>query len=317
MMALSAGCKRRSPTTQPALPDHDRPPPGEARSAGFHAAGHSRAAKLYARPALRCCGSFPFRTRQASRFGRLAERAARAARTLRSDRPRGRVSTEWSGARRCRYGRLGPALAFVFPVYDGGSGWLREAMTATETLVHSIDERFRQLNEEIRTLTAARGALERREAPPVKRRPRSTGSRASRRDNRTGADAPAQSAGEAVAAASSEIAPRAPQEPQVRARPKRGQRRRSVGVVAAGQLEALLSENPEITTSALAERANASREQVLTALHELETARRVRRSGQRRSTRWHAITDEERIAARAAELAARSKTPASRVRARV
>jgi hypothetical protein len=32
------------------------------------------------------------------------------------------------------------------------------------------------------------------------------------------------------------------------------------------------------------------------------------RSGQRRSTRWHAITDEEGIQKRAAELAARSKT---------
>jgi DNA-binding IclR family transcriptional regulator len=83
-----------------------------------------------------------------------------------------------------------------------------------------------------------------------------------------------------------------------------------VGVVAAGQLEALLSEHPEMTTAALAERANANREQVLNVLRELEAAGRVRRSGQRRSTRWHAITDEERIEARAGELAARSKSAA-------
>jgi hypothetical protein len=63
-----------------------------------------------------------------------------------------------------------------------------------------------------------------------------------------------------------------------------------------------------MTTSALAERANANRDQILTALRELEAAGRVRRSGQRRSTRWHAITDEERIQKRAAELAARGKT---------
>jgi len=49
-----------------------------------------------------------------------------------------------------------------------------------------------------------------------------------------------------------------------------------------------------------------SRDRVLTALRELEAAGRVRRSGQRRSTRWHAITDEERIQKRAAELAGRS-----------
>ena len=36
-------------------------------------------------------------------------------------------------------------------------------------------------------------------------------------------------------------------------------------------------------------------------LHELEAARQVRRSGARRSTVWQLITDEERIAARAAE----------------
>jgi hypothetical protein len=46
---------------------------------------------------------------------------------------------------------------------------------------------------------------------------------------------------------------------------------------------------------------------VLVLLRELEAAGRVRRSGQRRGTRWHAITDEERIAERAAELAALSK----------
>jgi hypothetical protein len=183
-------------------------------------------------------------------------------------------------------------------------------MRATETIIDLIDARLRQLHEEIRTLTLARGALEGRDAPAVKRRPPGTPGRVSRSDNRTGARAAARSGGETVAAASSEISPRAPQQSQVRARSKRGRRRRSVGVVAAGQLEALLSANPEMTTSALAERADADREQVLTALRELEAAGRVRRSGERRSTRWHAITDEERIEARAAELAARSKSAA-------
>jgi hypothetical protein len=42
-------------------------------------------------------------------------------------------------------------------------------------------------------------------------------------------------------------------------------------------------------------------------LRELEKTDQIRRSGQRRGTRWHLITDEDRIAARAAELAAQSK----------
>ena len=81
-------------------------------------------------------------------------------------------------------------------------------------------------------------------------------------------------------------------------------------VVPAGRLEALLSENGGLTTAALAERTNGNRDQVLTLLRELETAGRIRRTGQRRSTRWHAITDEDRIRERAADLAARRKRAA-------
>ena len=54
-------------------------------------------------------------------------------------------------------------------------------------------------------------------------------------------------------------------------------------------------------------RANGDRDQVLTLLRELEAAGRIRRTGQRRSTRWHVITDEDRIRERAAELASRRK----------
>jgi hypothetical protein len=49
---------------------------------------------------------------------------------------------------------------------------------------------------------------------------------------------------------------------------------------------------------------------VLTLLRELETAGRIRRTGQRRGTRWHAITDEDRIRDRAAELARRRRKSA-------
>jgi hypothetical protein len=45
---------------------------------------------------------------------------------------------------------------------------------------------------------------------------------------------------------------------------------------------------------------------VLELLREREQAGEIRREGRRRSTVWRLITDEERIAARAAELAARA-----------
>jgi hypothetical protein len=141
-------------------------------------------------------------------------------------------------------------------------------MRTTEAIVDSIDNRLRELNQEIESLTAARTALDGRE------------------------DGPAVSA------------------PPARRKSKARRARRSsraVEVVPAGRLEVLLSENGGLTTSALAERTNGDRDQVLTLLRELEAAGRIRRSGQRRSTRWHAITDEDRIRERAAELAARSR----------
>jgi hypothetical protein len=51
---------------------------------------------------------------------------------------------------------------------------------------------------------------------------------------------------------------------------------------------------------------------VLTLLKEQESAGVVRRTGTRAATRWHVITDEDRIAARAAELNAQSKRTQAR-----
>ncbi len=147
-------------------------------------------------------------------------------------------------------------------------------MPTINDILDSIDSRLRDLNEQIDTLTAARTALDgndaRTQKPP--RRRRSTA-----------------------------------RPPRVSQRKRRPKRVRAVEVVPAGKLELLLSESDGITTSELAEKANGDRAQVLILLRELETAGRIRRTGERRSTRWHVITDEERIQVRAAELAARSK----------
>jgi hypothetical protein len=98
----------------------------------------------------------------------------------------------------------------------------------------------------------------------------------------------------------SESAARSPSRPRVK---------RRLTAVPADQVESLLSGNGGLTTSELADRANGNRDQVLGLLRELEAAGRVRRTGQRRGTRWHQITDEDRIRVRAAELEATRRRP--------
>jgi hypothetical protein len=100
--------------------------------------------------------------------------------------------------------------------------------------------------------------------------------------------------------------PRPSRKPRAKqtARPKANS---ATEVLLADNAEQILSEDGGLTTAALAERASADRNQVLDLLRTLENTGRVRRTGQRRATRWHAITDEDRIRERAAELASRSR----------
>ena len=90
--------------------------------------------------------------------------------------------------------------------------------------------------------------------------------------------------------------------------------RRGSEVLPAGKLTALLDGSAGMSTSELATATNGRPDQILGVLRGLEKAEEIRRSGRRRGTRWHLITDEDRIAARAAELAGqgkrRSKKPA-------
>ncbi len=99
--------------------------------------------------------------------------------------------------------------------------------------------------------------------------------------------------------------------PSARVRKPRAARRQPptarYEVVPAGKLTALLAGSEGMRTAELAKAANGARAQVLALLKEQETAGEVRRSGTRAATRWHVITDEDRIAARAVELAAQSR----------
>ena len=79
--------------------------------------------------------------------------------------------------------------------------------------------------------------------------------------------------------------------------------------VGAETLERLLADTSAgLSASAIAQQARAGYDPTLKLLRELEAAGRVRRSGSRRSTVWRLITDEERIAERAAELERRSSS---------
>ena len=71
--------------------------------------------------------------------------------------------------------------------------------------------------------------------------------------------------------------------------------------------ERILAESDGMTTAEVARRAGAGRDQVVQLLRKLEASRRARRTGHGRGTRWHLVTDEDWIRARAQELAGRRR----------
>jgi hypothetical protein len=143
-------------------------------------------------------------------------------------------------------------------------------------------------------------AASRRLTPPPRRSERSLRRRVSQRIEAT------RDAGRAS------TPQRSTRKPTTTVRPDSGD-----GSVEAESLERLLAEIPAgLTANAVAQRAGAGYSRTLRLLHELEAAGRVRRSGARRSTVWQLITDEDRIAQRAAELERLRSTPSRRGRAR-
>ena len=185
-------------------------------------------------------------------------------------------------------------------------------MTTINGIVESIDSRLRELSEEIDALDTARDALDGRNAQatkPARRRLARSGSTPKRERRATATQAASTAAQERSGEARATKAP-PPKSRRAAQRTRRPRAARALEVVPAGKLEQLLADTGGLTTAALAKTANADRDQVLSLLRELETAGRIRRTGQRRATRWHVISDEDRIQERAAELAARSKSAA-------
>jgi DNA-binding transcriptional ArsR family regulator len=129
-----------------------------------------------------------------------------------------------------------------------------------DELVQRIDERLDELKQEIAPLEQARAAL--------------NGSPSAQSDR------PASPASTAEAM------------------PRRAPRKRRTGKRAAVRtesIESLLSASDGLSTSGLAEQTGTSQNQVRTLLKKLEQEGKVKRSGERRATRWHVVTDEDRV----------------------
>lgn len=94
--------------------------------------------------------------------------------------------------------------------------------------------------------------------------------------------------------------------------PVRKPARAASNVVPVGKLVALLSDSEGMRTSELARATKGNSTQILALLKEQESAGQVRRSGTRAATRWHVITDDDRIAVRAAELEHKSRRKRAR-----
>jgi hypothetical protein len=183
-------------------------------------------------------------------------------------------------------------------------------MSYIPTLLASLDARLDELAAEISTLEGGRAALRTpTPAPPTaiahngaaRKRPR-------RRTPQTKTPAPKPTApaadptpelASAVASGASSEAP----EPRRRADAKATPKKRSVAWLTADQLERLLADvTSGLSAAAIGEQTGVGYRRVLARLRELEASGAVRRTGTRRSTLWLLITDEDRIAQRAAEL---------------
>jgi hypothetical protein len=146
-------------------------------------------------------------------------------------------------------------------------------MSTVQEISDAIADRIRQAQGQISSLEAARSVLVEPDAP--------------------------------AASAAPPRARRAPVTPPTvkPSRPKRSLPTRRSGDLVAGQLETLLRESADgLSLVALAARAEVSDAKVRDRLQELQRQGEVRNSGSRRTSLWRLVSDEERIAERAAEL---------------
>jgi hypothetical protein len=193
-------------------------------------------------------------------------------------------------------------------------------MSDIPQLLAAIDGRLVDLAAEITALESAKAALDR---PRSVRRSSAGATDATtarsparpRRPRRASSPTPTEPAAsgatpEPVISVPDGRSPTTPKRSTTRKAAANGTRRRRAGAaIGAETLERLLADTSAgLSASAIAQQAGAGYDPTLKLLRELEAAGRVRRSGSRRSTVWRLITDEERIAERAAELERRSRS---------
>lgn len=165
-------------------------------------------------------------------------------------------------------------------------------------------------------LQTARGALHgnrantetatapaKRAAPPKRRRTVNVVSDEHSADGATDNSNAGASASAVVAEGALAKAADRPSKPRTRAQTKPSKSEKRDQALLAGELESMLREAEDgLSAITIAKRSRAGYNKVLDLLRELESAGQVRRTGTRRSSLWRLITDEERIAQRAAEL---------------
>ena len=181
------------------------------------------------------------------------------------------------------------------------------AMADIPALVASIDARLDQLAAQISTLQDARTALQAQRLIAAPAPPRGAGA-AAKRPRRSASrtkptTAPARPARPAAAPKLS--VPLATGETTRTTRPAPPRRAAAAGTRdkrSGSSLSAEADARSGLSAGAIAEQAGASYNRMLALLRELESPGTIRRTGSRRSTLWLLITDEDRIAQRAAEL---------------
>ena len=191
-------------------------------------------------------------------------------------------------------------------------------MSSSAEIALAINRRLAEARQQIESLEKARAALsgETVQTRRTRRRParaqnasaraasaRAAGSMPARAAvNRAPAAAtptPAPASAETTRETRAAKAPARATAPAVPARP----RRRRARELEPGQIEALLRDAPGGRSSAaIAKETGVSDAKVRQRLRELQSAGEIRSEGARRTSLWRLVGDEERVAARAAEL---------------
>ncbi|MBV9195318.1 MAG: hypothetical protein JO168_14330 [Solirubrobacterales bacterium] len=175
-------------------------------------------------------------------------------------------------------------------------------MSYISSLLTSLETRIGELRAEIAQLETVRAALNASTADAVSARNGSARVISKRtRGNSTKAGTPTLARSRA---ASSSVTSTGTAKKSRRAATSKIRRpRRSEAPLQLADLEQLIrASGTGLSASAIAAQAGVAYDKTLKLLRELETSGRVRREGSRRSTVWRLVSDDERIAQRAAEL---------------